>query len=294
MHLAFYVDDVVVSFCDADTIEATAWKRQIQKRFLCTDKGPIQEFLGMTVTRNRDAGTLHISQRELISDLLARYELSDCNPVDTPLSPNIHMSNVDSPPTPDPHLGPIYREVVGTLQWLAVCTRADIAHAAQALARFNANPGEEHWKQAKRCLRYLKGTIDHGITYTRQSDPTLANRMYGFCDADWAADPDTRRSVGAYVLMLNGGAVAWRSKLQASVSMSTAEAEFIAASSTATEVVWLRRILHDLGASQHDATPLYEDNNACILLSENPSHKGRVKHIDLRIHSRANTSVMVT
>ena len=79
--------------------------------------------------------------------------------------------------------------------------------------------------------------------------------------------------------------MAWRSKLQASVSMSTAEAEFIAASSTATEVVWLRRILHDLGAPQHDATPLYEDNNACILLSENPSHKGRVKHIDLRIHS---------
>ena len=144
------------------------------------------------------------------------------------------MSNVDSPPALDPHSGPIYHEVVGTLQWLAICTRADIAHAAQALARFNTNPGEEHWKQANRCLRYLKGTIDHGITYTRQSDPTLAHSMYGFCDADWSADPDTH-----------------------------------------------------LGASQHDATPLrYEDNNAqCILLSENPSHKGRVQHIDLRIHA---------
>jgi len=194
------------------------------------------------------------------------------------------MTREDSPSVPDKELGSRYREIVGSLQWLATCTRPDLAHAAQALATFSSNPGPEHMKEAKRTLRYLNGTIDLGITYTRNST-SLANTMFGFCDSDWAACLDTRRSIGAYVLLLNGGAIAWRSKKQPSVALSTAEAEFMAASSTANTTLWLRRILKDLGAPQPGPSPLYEDNQACILLSTNSSHQGRTRHIDMHVHA---------
>ncbi len=152
---------------------------------------------------------------------------------------------------------------MGVLQWLATCTRPDLAYAAQALARYNSNPGPSHWLAAKHTLRYLRKTCLEGLTYTftsRGSD--TFNRLFGFCDSDWAADRDTRRSVGAFLLFLGGAPVSWRSKLQGSVALSTAEAEFMAGSATSCEVLWLRRILHDLGASQRNATPLYEDNAA--------------------------------
>jgi hypothetical protein len=138
---------------------------------------------------------------------------------------------------------------------------------------------------AKHVLRYLKGTADHGICYTRPSDPTQINRLYGFSDSDWAADPDTRRSVGAFVLFLNGAPVAWRSKLQPSVALSTCEAEYMAASKACTEVVWLRRLLSGLGYPPTSATVLYEDNRAAIQLAANPVHKDRTKHIDMRRHA---------
>jgi hypothetical protein len=88
------------------------------------------------------------------------------------------------------------------------------SHAAQTLATFSSNPGQAHWKEVKHCLRYLINTVDTGVTYTTDPSSSLANTLFGFCDSDWAACVDTRRSVGAYVLMLNGGAVTWRSKKQ--------------------------------------------------------------------------------
>mmetsp|Transcript_28739 Transcript_28739/g.67115 ORF Transcript_28739/g.67115 Transcript_28739/m.67115 type:complete len:206 (-) Transcript_28739:135-752(-) len=135
---------------------------------------------------------------------------------------------------------------------------------------------------AKHLLRYLKGTPDHGPTYGRPADKRTLNRLYGFTDSDWAADPDTRRSVGAFVLFLNGAPVAWRSKLQPSVALSTCEAEYMAASKAGTEVVWLRRLLAGLGFPQLLPTVLYEDNQAAIQLAANPVHKDRTKHIDMR------------
>jgi hypothetical protein len=207
--------------------------------------------------------------------------------VDTPLSPGCHLTRQDCPSSPDSSLTSRYREVVGSLLWLASATRPDLAYAAQSLSRFSTNPGETHWREAKRCLRYLAGTTNLGLTYQRiPSSDSLSDTLYGFCDSDWGADPDTRRSVGAYVLFLTSGPVAWRCKLQPTVAFSTAEAEFMAASSTCTEVVWLRRILSQLGYPQRRPTPLYEDNQACIMISEHPTaYKGRAKHIDMRVHA---------
>jgi hypothetical protein len=286
MTMSFHVDDILLSYSPSDLACASAFKRRLLQRFQGKDMGPVARYLGIDIQRDRSAGTLKLSQEETILDLLRRFDMLECNGAETPLPPKIHLTKEDCPSQPDAALGTKYRELVGVLQWLATCTRPDLAYAAQALARYNSNPGPSHWLAAKHTLRYLRKTCLEGLTYTiasRGSD--TFNRLFGFCDSDWAADRDTRRSVGAFVLFLGGAPVSWRSKLQGSVALSTAEAEFMAGSATSCEVLWLRRILHDLGASQPNATPLYEDNAACVLLSENPVCRGRTKHIDMHVHA---------
>jgi hypothetical protein len=288
MLLYVFVDDILISYSDADRDEAVAWKQSFLNRFEAKDLGPVKRFLGVNVERDWAKGTLRLHQTDYIQDLLERFGLESGNPVSTPLTPHVSLSKDDSPDTPDPILGSKYREVVGALTWLATATRPDLAHATAVLGAFSSNPGQAHWNEVFHCLRYLINTFDLGITYTRDAaapSPNMQNHLFGFCDADWAACVDTRRSIGAYVLFLNGGAIAWRSKKQTCIAHSTCESEWMAASDTALTVLWLRRILHDMGASQSTPTCLYEDNAACIMLSENTSHKGRARHIDLRVHS---------
>jgi hypothetical protein len=185
--------------------------------------------------------------------------------------------------TPDAALCTLYGHIVGTLQYLSTWTRPDLSFPVSQLARHLVVPGPTHMAAARHVLRYLKGTLDLGILYSPDlPDP---NRLISFADADFATCPDTRRSVGAQVILLNGGAVSWKTKLQGGVSVSTCEAEFVSASKASDELLWLRRTLADLHAPQLLPTPLYEDNRAARMLSETFSHRERSKHIDFRIFS---------
>ena len=103
-------------------------------------------------------------------------------------------------------------------------------------------------------------------------------------DPDYASDPDTRRSVSGYVLSLNGGPVSWKSKRQSCVTLSSAEAEFVAASYCGQEVLYLRAILRDIGCEQASPTRVWEDNASCIMMSKNPVNRERSRHIDTRVH----------
>ena len=99
-------------------------------------------------------------------------------------------------------------------------------------------------------------------------------------DSDFAADPDTRRSVSGYILSMNGGPVAWKPKRQSCTTLSSAEAEFVAASICGQEVIYLRALLRSLGYAQKGPTRVYEDNASCIAMSENPVNAERSRHID--------------
>jgi hypothetical protein len=138
---------------------------------------------------------------------------------------------------------------------------------------------------AKHCLRYLSGTVDLFITYrgdADQRDGQERNALWGWVDADYAADLNTHRSHTGYILMLNGGPVSWKSTRQKSVSLSTAESEWYAASEAGKEILYLRFILHDFGFSQEEPTPLYEDSRAVVCMSENPVNRKASRHIDTR------------
>ena len=122
---------------------------------------------------------------------------------------------------------------------------------------------------AEHVLCYLRGTWNQTICYFRDFHKIL-NVLWGWVDADWAGDTDTRRSHTGYILMMNGGPISWKRRRQDNVSLSISEAEFVAASLVGQEAIFLRETLTNFGFSQTKATLLYEDNLACAALSENP------------------------
>jgi ribonuclease HI len=130
-------------------------------------------------------------------------------------------------------------------------------------------------------LRYLQGTSCLGLKY--QSDGTDSAQIVGYCDASWANDPDTRKSVTGYVFFLAGGPISWSSKRQPTVALSTAEAEYMALSAAAQEAKWLSMFMGELGFQQ-DTITIYSDNQSAIAIANNPVHHARTKHIDLRHH----------
>lgn len=166
---------------------------------------------------------------------------------------------------------------MGGLLYLASTTRPDIAYAVGVLSRFMHNPEEAHWLAAKYVLRYISGTAGMGLCYG------AGDALVGSCDADYAGDLMTRRSTSGWCFTWNGAVVSWASKLQPTVSVSTAEAEYLAAAAIIKEALWQRKMLTDLGEA---AAPVRvaEDNQACLAMLGNSKGTGRAKHIDVAHH----------
>jgi Reverse transcriptase (RNA-dependent DNA polymerase) len=280
IQLCFHVDDLLICFSNDD--KAQAFKSALLTRFEGLDDGPVQRYVGIDIIQT-PAGQTFLSQAYLAQELLEELGMQDCNPAATPLPAASLLLNKDRSDPPDEHLRAQYAHIVGTLQYLATWTRPDLAFPVSQLSRHMSAPGPLHMSAAKHVLRYLRGTIELGILYSVGLPDS--NRLISFADADFATCPDTRRSVGAYVVLLNGGAVSWKTKLQGVVATSTCEAEFVSASKASDELAWLRRTVFDLHAPQDGPTPLYEDNRSARMLSETSALKERSKHIDYRIFS---------
>ena len=206
-----------------------------------------------------------------------------CDPPHTPLPAGIKLLKADQPSTPDPEQVRIYQQLIGGLMYASCMTRPDIAYAVGLCARFMSNPGPTHMAAAKQILKYLKGTKTQGLTYRRQQGK-LTNTMVAYADSDHAACRETKRSVTGYVVLLNGAAVAWQSKRQLVTALSTAEAEYMAASIAACEITYLRRVLEDLGFPQAGPTTIWEDNAACIHMSETSVMYHKARHINTRVY----------
>ncbi|KAM1569159.1 hypothetical protein ACFX10_034310 [Malus domestica] len=142
------------------------------------------------------------------------------------------------------------------------------------------NPTEMHLRATKRVFRYLKGITDFGIFYKKGRKSSFL----GFTDSDYSGDIDDRKSTSGNVFLMSSGAISWSSKKQQIVTLSTTEAEFVAAASCSCQAIWLRRMLEVLSNQQQDSTTIYCDNVSAIKLSRNPVMHGRSKHIDVRYH----------
>ena len=151
-----------------------------------------------------------------------------------------------------------YLSLIGALRYLADGTRFDIAYAVGVLARFSANPGPVHWAAAQHVLRYLQGTKHYALVYRKgvEGEPFMT---YG--DADLGGNADSGKSTTGYIVLMSGAAISWQSKLQSIVAKSTTEAEFVAASTTGNEIMWLRNVLKELGFEVKQSSSLFMDNH---------------------------------
>lgn len=158
-------------------------------------------------------------------------------------------------------------------------SRPDIAYAVGLVTKFCTNPDEKHWGAVKRIFRYLAGTRDLGLNFG--SRPSCE----GFCDSDWGGVED-RRSTSGYVFILNGGAISWASRKQSVVALSSTEAEYMAITQAVKEVLWLRTLFTELGASAHasEISKIHTDNQGAIALAKNRGFHARSKHIDIQYH----------
>ncbi len=238
--LLMYVDDNIIISNDSTCLDA--FKSAMHDKFKIVDKKAISTYLGVQVERSREVGNrwLKIHQAGYLNEVLAAMNIKIDNPLtySTPLPANVQLVKNEG----EPYDLDLYRSVIGSLIYLATWTRVDIAYAVSVLAAHMANPSRDHHVALKHLLHYLHGTRDKGITY-HEHDEHGINTLYGFVDADYAGDSNTRKSRTGYVMMMNSGVISWKSKLQTVVANSTTDAEVYAATLAIKEIIYLRDAL---------------------------------------------------
>jgi hypothetical protein len=269
--LLLYVDDIILTGSASAAILQVI--QALSTEFDITDLGSLHFFLGIQITHTSTG--LFLSQSKYIEDLLIKSEMVDAKPCDTPCLPYHRLLKEDGAPYPNPT---VYRSIVGALQYLTF-TRPDIAFSVHQVCQFMQNPMVSHFTAVKRILRYLKGTLHVGISYTKGD-----LQLKAFSDADWAGDPNDRRSTTGLVIFLGDNPISWSSKKQQTVSRSSTEAEYRALSFTTAEVDWLKQLLAFLHVSLPHIPVLFCDNLSAIALSFNPVQHQRTKHIEVDVH----------
>jgi hypothetical protein len=217
-----------------------------------------------------------VSQEAYAKEILKRSKMNESNSVATPMELGTKLSKFEGGERVDASK---YRSLVGSLRYLT-CTRPDISYSVGVVSRFMEEPKHAHWKAMKRILRCIKGTVSLGLFYSESSE----FKLKGYSDSDWCGDVDDRKSTSGFVFYLGDTAFTWVSKKQPIVTLSTCEAEYVAASWCVCHAIWLRNLLCELGLPQSDATKIRVDNKSAIELAKNPVHHERSKHIDVRFH----------
>jgi hypothetical protein len=277
-----YVDDLTIACKHTPTLKQI--KAELHKQYKMHDLGPIKYILGIEIIRDRANRTMYLSQRKHIGDVLARFNMSNARPVSTPLAKSAPLTKEDCPQSPEDleYMRSVpYLSAVGSLMYLAVGTRPDIAYAVGALSRFNANPGQAHWKQVQHVFKYLAGTQDLSLCYGPGPDSTS---LQIFSDADYAGDVDSARSTSGHTVFIGKSLVNWSSKRQSVVAKSTTEAEYIAANEAGSDGVWFRNFSSELGYPPSGPTPLWLDNQSAIRVGKNPEHHSRMRHLLPKYH----------
>jgi len=173
-----------------------------------------------------------------------------------------------------------YKGIVGSCMFAYCGTRPDIGEAVGILARKMQAPTERDLTRAKRLLRYLKGTSDRGLVFS--SKAANQGRVIVYADANYAGDKKTLKSTSGWVVMKNGAAINWSSKLQSILALSTTEAEIMAASSAAQEVAYLLRWHEDVETPITEPITIYNDNSGAVALAHNPVFHARTKHLGIK------------
>jgi hypothetical protein len=268
-----YVDDVLFVGPSQSFIQSK--KKLFMTKWECRDLGDCKEFLRMRLIRKGQS--IYIDQCSYLEKVIERFGMTNAKYARTPLPTGYT-------PTPNegevnPQLRTQFQQIIGSLLYIMLGTRPDIAFAVTKLAQFAANPSKEHLDKAKYVLRYLSGTAKYALVYKGASNKGLI----AYTDSDYAADPVKRRSTTGYIFKLADGIISWQSRAQKTIALSATEAEYMALSDCSRQAVWIQNIFTELGL-QVRPTQICADNEGGIFIASNPVQERRTKHIDVRFH----------
>ncbi|KAL8117931.1 hypothetical protein AgCh_015718 [Apium graveolens] len=268
-----YVDDLLVTGTSVSIIQD--FKAKMSSRFEMSYLGRLSYYLGIEVEQGADY--IELKQAAYAKKILEKAGLAGCNPVKYPMDPKESMSKDENG---KPVNSTLFKSIVGGIRYL-VNTRPDIAFLVGIVSRFMEKPTTMHMNAAKRILRYIKGTIDFGLVYTKEGGNNI---LTGYSDTDMGGFVVDRRSTGGMVFYLNESLVTWVSQKQRCIALSSCEAEFMAATAAACQAIWLRNLLKQITGDFVSPVDIYIDNKSAIDLAKNPVFHGRSKHIDIRYH----------
>ena len=273
--IGVYVDDILLAGRSNKQINEV--KLALAENFNVKDLGELSYFLGVKVVQNCKAGTIWIGQPIYTEGILKKYGMEHCKPVTTPADAGLKLTKgtEDSEYVEEKH----YQSVVGSLLYLSMRTRPDIAFAVSRAARFCSKPTSQHLTAVKRVLRYLRGSTHHGLLFKRNGSKAII----GYSDADWGGNITDSKSTTGYLFQIGGTTITWQSKKQSCVALSTAEAEYVALAGATQEAVWLRQLNQEL-TGKAEAVMIHEDNQSTIAIAKNPQFHRRVKHINIKYH----------
>ncbi|KAD3067056.1 hypothetical protein E3N88_34936 [Mikania micrantha] len=266
-----YVDDII--FASSDLKLCDAFTELMTKNFEMSAMGELQFFLGLQIKQKPDGIFIH--QSKYTKELLKKFDLQNCKPCSNPMSSTTQLDADLKGTSVDETL---YRCMIGSLMYLTA-SRPDIMFATCVCARFQAAPKESHLIVVKRIFRYLQGTLSLGIWYSTGH----SCKLVAFSDSDYAGCKLSRKSTSGGCQFLGNCLVSWQSKKQTSVATSTAEAEYIAAASCTSQILWLQSQLLDYGIKELK-TALLMDSASALCIVKNPVQHSRTKHIEIRHH----------
>jgi hypothetical protein len=280
--LLLYVDDILLIGNDVSMMQSV--KVWLSKNFSMKDLGEASYILGIKIYRDRSNRMLGLSQSRYIDTVLKRFNMEGSKHGYLPMSHGINLSKKMSPKTPEERQrmnGIPYASAVGSIMYAMICTRPDVAYALGVTSRFQADPGEEHWKVVKNIIKYLRRTRDMFLIFGGSD-----LKLEGYTDSSFQTDPDDSKSVSGYVYTLNGGAISWKSSRQSTIADSVTEAEYIAASKALKEGVWIKKFICELGIVPQieNLVPLYCDNTGAVAQAKEPRSYHKSKHTLRRYH----------
>lgn len=268
--VVIYVDDIFVF--GNSVVEKQKLKTALLKKFKVKDLGAARHVLGMRLRRGKDV--IYLDQEQFIVNVLSDFNMTDAKPVTTPMEVGIKLERAVNSNCTLP-----YQSLIGCLNYLSVNTRPDIAHAVSVLSQFNSCYDEDHFKCAKRVLKYLKGTSSHCLSFRKSNGLDLR----GYVDADWGGAYD-RKSFTGFVFKIGNNVISWESRKQQCVSLSSTEAEYVGLACGAKEAVYLRSLLDSLITVQNKTVVIFNDNMSAHRIAENKMMHNRTKHIDIKYH----------
>jgi len=284
-----WVDDVLWVGEHGDIVIA---KQELGKQFPLNDLGPVHFFLGMKITRHPEHHSITLTQNHYIETIIRRFDFQDTYPVSTPMEPGSRLTNITE--TQDPADETLSCSILGSMMYLILYTRPDLAFAIGKLSKFSSNPSTEHMNAVKSLLRYTSKKRKLGLHFG-PFPPGSQPKAFVFSDPDWARDTESRCSTGAYVCTISTGipnsvhtAISWSSKQQPTITLSLTEAEYMALTQACKKAIWVSRFLTELstGTTSYNITPItiYADNQGSMALAKNPEFHNGTKHISNQHH----------